>query len=335
MIWLTWRRHRPALFVMGGALIAIAVWMVVVGHSFEVASRTRGPNGCFGNLVFCNGVSHGWFSFQNQAGYLDVFLFMVPCVLGIVLGAPLVAGELQSHTNRLAWTQSISRSRWLVIKWSVVGLSAIALAALLQVVAQWWSGHVLVNFLETSSVPGTDRIAPRLFGITGIVPIAYTLFAFALAVALGAIFRRTLWAVVGTIIGYAASAVLLVFNIRPYRLFSPVFVPQLTGPNGTSVAFMPQTVLSRPAWSLGFGFRLFPGVVSPYSANEIAQRCQDRNYNYAPYLRCLASHHVQMGSFYQGANRYWPLQWSEAGIYLAATLVLFGLTLWAVRRWRA
>jgi len=309
--------------------------MIVDCHSFEVARHTYGRSGCIGTLLFCNGVSHGWFSFQNQAGYLDVLLFLVPCVLGIVLGAPLVAGELQAHTNRLAWTQSISRSRWLVIKWLVVGLSVVALVALMQVVVQWWSGHVLVNFLETSSLPGTDRISPRLFGITGIVPLAYALFAFALAAALGAILRRTVWAVVGTIVGYTAAAILMVFNIRPYRLFSPVFVPQVTSPNGNSVAFLPQSVLSQPAWNLGFGFRLAPGVVSPYSANEIAQRCQDRNYNYASYLRCLASHHVEMGSFYQSASRYWPLQWSEAGIYLGAALVLFGLTVWAVRRWRA
>ncbi len=335
MIWVAWRRHRLALAVAGGTLVVLAVWMVVVAHSFEVARRTQGRSGCVRSLVLCNGVSHGWFSFQNQAGYLDVLLFLVPCVLGLVLGAPLVAGELQNNTNRLAWTQTISRTKWLLIKWLVVALGAAALVTLFQVVVQWWSSHVLVNFLETRAVPGTDRIAPRLFGITGVVPIAYTLFAFALAAALGAILRRTVWAVVGTVIGYTAAAVLMVTNVRPYRLFSPVFVPQTTIPNGTSVAVQAQSVLSQPAWSLGFGIRLSPGVVSPSSASEIAQRCQNHNDSYASYLRCLASHHVEMGSFYQSASRYWPLQWSEAGIYVAASLVLFGLTLWAVRRWRA
>jgi ABC-type transport system involved in multi-copper enzyme maturation permease subunit len=264
-----------------------------------------------------------------------LFLFLVPCLLGVVLGAPLVAGEIQQRTNRLAWTQNISRTRWLAIKWLVVGVIAMALVALLQILVQWWSGHVLINFLETGSLLGSNRITPRLFGVTGVVPIAYTFFAFALGAALGAIFRRTVWAVVGTIVVYGAATALMVFNIRAYQLSSPIFVQQKFTLSGPSVTYVPQIVLRQPAWNLGYSFRLAPGFSSASSANEIAQRCQDQNYNFAPYLHCLAAHHVEAGSFFQPANRYWQLQWSEAAIYVAAALVLFGLALWAVRRWRA
>jgi ABC-type transport system involved in multi-copper enzyme maturation permease subunit len=335
MIWLAWRRHRLALIVVGGALAALALWLFIVAHSFEEAMHSHPHNGCIKNLIDCNGVSHGVFALQNQAGFLSLFLFLVPCLLGVVLGAPLVAGEIQQRTNRLAWTQNISRTRWLAIKWLVVGVIAMALVALLQILVQWWSGHVLINFLETGSLLGSNRITPRLFGVTGVVPIAYTFFAFALGAALGAIFRRTVWAVVGTIVVYGAATALMVFNIRAYQLSSPIFVQQKFTLSGPSVTYVPQIVLRQPAWNLGYSFRLAPGFSSASSANEIAQRCQDQNYNFAPYLHCLAAHHVEAGSFFQPANRYWQLQWSEAAIYVAAALVLFGLALWAVRRWRA
>jgi hypothetical protein len=35
---------------------------------------------------------------------------------------------------------------------------------------------------------------------------------------------------------------------------------------------------------------------------------------------------------YQSASRYWPLQWCELCVFLAASLALAGLTVWHVRR---
>lgn len=35
---------------------------------------------------------------------------------------------------------------------------------------------------------------------------------------------------------------------------------------------------------------------------------------------------------YQPAGRYWPLQWFERGIFLAAAVLLAGACVWLVRR---
>ena len=35
---------------------------------------------------------------------------------------------------------------------------------------------------------------------------------------------------------------------------------------------------------------------------------------------------------YQPASRFWPFQWAEMGIFLAAALALCGLTYWWLRR---
>ena len=304
MIWLAWRRHRLALIVMACSFGLLSLWMTLN------ANGTNDPRALL--------------SVEHQSAVIALLLYVVPCLMGVVLGAPLVAGELQDHTNRLAWTQSISRSRWLIIKWVVVGLSAFVLVALLQVVVHWWSWHSVYNLFEVG-FPG-DQIAPFPFGISGVVPVAHALFAFALGAALGAIIRHTGWAIVATVFGYVVGAIVMVFSIRPYHLVAPLFVP-----SDSSSIYFPNHSL----WNLGPGFRIAPGFHSASDANTIAKACLSQSAYGAPYDPCLAAHHVQAGWFYQPANRYWELQWGEAGIYAAAAIVLFGFALWAVRRWRA
>ena len=49
-----------------------------------------------------------------------------PALIGMFWGAPLVARELETGTFRLAWTQSVTRTRWLAVKLGVVGLASMA-----------------------------------------------------------------------------------------------------------------------------------------------------------------------------------------------------------------
>ena len=49
----------------------------------------------------------------------------MPVFIGVFWGAPLVARELETGTFRLAWTQSVTRTRWFAIKLTVVGASAV------------------------------------------------------------------------------------------------------------------------------------------------------------------------------------------------------------------
>jgi ABC-type transport system involved in multi-copper enzyme maturation permease subunit len=64
----------------------------------------------------------------NQFSSINVDLCgALPALLGLTLGGPLVAGEIQQRTNRLAWTQSIARTRWLIIK---IAVAAVLIAAI-------------------------------------------------------------------------------------------------------------------------------------------------------------------------------------------------------------
>ena len=57
-------------------------------------------------------------------------------------GAPLVARELETGTFRLAWTQSVTRTRWLAVKLALVGLASMAVAGLLSLILTWWSSPI-------------------------------------------------------------------------------------------------------------------------------------------------------------------------------------------------
>jgi hypothetical protein len=46
---------------------------------------------------------------------------------------------------------------------------------------------------------------------------------------------------------------------------------------------------------------------------------------------CLRSHHIYTYVIYQPGSRFWSLQAMEFGIYAAASLALFGFTVWWVR----
>ena len=330
MIWLTWQRYRllAAIFVL--VLGALGIWMLLAGRALQSAEASYACHHGIG----CH-IIGGVFSLSNQATVINFALLFVPCLIGIVFGAPLVAGELEHSTNRLAWTQGISRTRWLLIKWATLATALVVLVALLTLVSQWWTSHAVEQIslhLGTFGAPG--RLQPLYFPITGFAMAAYTLFAFALGCALGALIRKTPWAIVGTIVLYTATTLLLLLVVRP-SLAPQVFIPAGLGEPVMTPATFDREV-GVDAWNLGFGYRYQPGTpASGESADAVEQRCQDQNYNETPYEACLTSHHVQFGVSYQPASHYWELQWKESALLAVTAGALLGLTVFSVRRWRA
>ena len=62
---------------------------------------------------------------------LQLLVIAVPALIGIFWGAPLIGRELETGTHQLAWNQTVTRTRWLAVKLTVVGLASIATAAIL------------------------------------------------------------------------------------------------------------------------------------------------------------------------------------------------------------
>jgi hypothetical protein len=137
-------------------------------------------------------------------------MYVVPALLGIFWGAPLLARELETGTHRLAWNQSVTRTRWLTTKLAIVGGVAAATAGLLSWAVTSWAHHI-------DQATG-DRITPGLFGARGIVPIGYALFAFVLGVTAGMLIRRTVPAMAATLAIYGAVVISMQEWIRAHLL---------------------------------------------------------------------------------------------------------------------
>ena len=192
MIRFTWLQARTQTAVAFGALAIVAVALAVTGpHLVSLYNASVATCAARGD---CPAAS---IAFLRNGGtlrtWLGVLTVVLPGVIGIFWGAPLVARELEAGTFRLAWTQSVTRTRWLAVKLGVIGLASMAVAGLASLMVTWWASPL-------------DRVHLRLFGTfdqRDIVPIGYAAFACALGVTAGVPIRRPLPAMAATLVSPA------------------------------------------------------------------------------------------------------------------------------------
>ena len=117
MIWLSWRQFRVQAIAAGAALVAVAIALAVTGPHLASLFDGSGLTTCRTRLRHGREQLH-----QPGAGQHDradrstaassLHVPAVPALIGIFWGAPLVARELETGTFRLAWNQSVTRTRW-------------------------------------------------------------------------------------------------------------------------------------------------------------------------------------------------------------------------------
>lgn len=291
MTWVAWRVQRLQYLAATGAVLVIGLWLTLSGSN--------------GNSAWSQASSRG-----------DIIvLSALPGLLGLSLGASLVADEFRRGTNRLAWSQSISRTRWLASKLAVGAVVVGGLTALLVPLLGWWSGAVN---------SGLD-VQPKLFDVTGVVVVGYALFAFTLGAALGAMIHRPGWAFAAGVPVFALAR-LLVGAVRS-TLVSPVSLVepfQGSEPNG---------------WVLNFGYlpfgRTTPGAGRTWSTLSHQVLACFHRVSSAGEEHCALVAHLHWVWQYQPESHYWSLQWAETAIFLGAAIACMVATLVAVHRQQA
>ena len=101
MIWLTWRQLRVQAAAVVVGVTAMAVVLAITGPRLAELAKA-GVDDVFDKLTSTD-VTLFW------AGLIVVAA--VPALVGAFWGAPMVARELEAGTHRLAWTQSVTRTR--------------------------------------------------------------------------------------------------------------------------------------------------------------------------------------------------------------------------------
>ena len=65
-------------------------------------------------------------------------LAVLPALAGLFVGAPLLAREFEQGTYRVAWTQAITRRRWLLSKTALLALATVVAGGLASAIVMWW-----------------------------------------------------------------------------------------------------------------------------------------------------------------------------------------------------
>jgi hypothetical protein len=224
MIWLTWRQFRIQVWVALGALALAAIVLGATDPHLAHVYRTGGLATCTADN--CVSAQAAFFSaVKADSTYPALYfagigiLYLTPILIGMFWGAPLIARELEAGTLRLAWTQSVTRTRWLSVKLGLAGLAAILTAGLLSLAVTWWASPID----QADALPGQapygglpNRFLPLIFGARDIAPLGYAAFAFAVGVTAGVLVRRTLPAMAVTLAVLAAVQIAVPVAVRAH-----------------------------------------------------------------------------------------------------------------------
>jgi len=374
MIWLTWRQFRPQAITAAIALAVVAILVAATRPGLANGYAAAGLPTCHAN---CGTIAS---TFLDRIGNFDHILFygsaflmyLAPAVMGLFWGAPLIAREVEAGTHRIAWNQSVTRTRWTLVKLGLVGLAAVATAGLLSLMVTWWASPIdaaslLGGSAQAAAAGGHGvhvsfsgfaeaRLDPVIFDARGVAPLGYAAFAFVLGVAAGTVLlRRTLAAMALTLVVFVVVQVLMPNFVRPHLLPPARFTAPLSSQHGpvnvnaaSGVAYIQLTApFAKPgAWVLS-DIVITPSGAEPSNVimtpagpelTTMPRACVPAPGSGINPVACgntLAAMHLRQSVSYQPASRFWPLQWIETGIYLVLAAGLGWLCVWQVRRRRA
>jgi ABC-type transport system involved in multi-copper enzyme maturation permease subunit len=360
--WFAWRQFRSQAVVAASILAALIVVFLITGlHLNHVYDTVVKP--CVAHSD-CNSVTQ---PFQNSDQVLQHLIqaggILLPALLGAFWGAPLVAREFESGTFRLAWTQSVSRTKWLVGKLAVVALAAVVTEAIFSAMATWWARP----FDHLNNSPFS------VFDTRDIAPLGYALFAVTLGVVIGLLVRRTVPAMALTLAAFAGVRILFTDYVRPHFASALRYTTTFLSPFQSSSGGAPTAITKGgpnvSAWVLSdttlnssgkvIGANGGIGPDGEFNVQSLGQHrdalsglgiCPNRFPSPPAHLAgqrihigidpammkamatCINSFHLQSLFTYQPASRFWMFQWYELGSFVVLSALLAAFSLWWVRR---
>jgi hypothetical protein len=302
--YLIWRLHRNQMYFAGLALVVLVVVLGVTGLVMS-GDYHRALATC-ATTASCATLSESLF--QGDGLIINVVNLSVvaPALLGLFWGAPLVAKEVDEGTHVLAWTQSVTRRRWMGTNLAAALLAAAVWGALLALLVSWW--RIPENALF-------GRFAA--FDVQGVVPVAYSVFAVALGIAVGAWLRRPLPALATTLGVLVAVRAVIGLYLRPHYL-APV---RALAPLVTNVSGAPAN-----AWLLTKDVVDASGHVVDTTASGFPPAACAGN----DLVSCLTGLGYRRLVTFQPDSRYWTFQAVETGLFLALAALLAVLAYRAV-----
>jgi ABC-type transport system involved in multi-copper enzyme maturation permease subunit len=322
LAWVTWRQHR---FALAGVLVALGgfgVFMVFNGLAMHHAYTRLGLDSC-GTLSGPSCQSQ-LMVFQQQymgwADHLPQLAMLLPGLIGVFVGAPLVARELESGTFRFAWTLARSRVQWIVTKLVLLAVFLTAATLAFSALSTWWYGPF-------------DAISGRMssygaYEISGLIFAARTLFGFTLGALAGVLIRRTVPAMAATAAAWLAVVLSSMIWLRPL-IEKPITVIGAVAKGispGQNVPFN-ATIVSH--W--------FQNAAGHHVGfDQLDQQAIIANHGTPPtpdqFNAYTTQHHYSQWVSYRPNSWFWHFQTVEAAGYAILAILLALATVLIVRR---
>jgi hypothetical protein len=310
MTWVAWRQYRIEFFIALALLAGLTAFLVPTGLGKLALFRDSGLEACLNMRTDSCGELGA--RFTNSYHDLDLIVGwfnFVPAIVGLLLAAPVII-EFEQRTYRLAWTQSITRGRWLATKLGLALLGAVIFSCVFTLLMTWW--YSPLDRVESPFVSQT-------FNFEGAMPLAYTVFAVALALAAGVLSRRMIVAMLATVVGFVALRVPVEVMLRPDYLAPVEQISALDSgvkpPSG--------------AWILENGYVDAAG--NAISEQQVVQICGT-----LPGVKsdnpCLDGGDIFIRFLFHDADRFWTFQVIEAAIFLGLAAVFVVLTVCVVSK---
>lgn len=236
-------------------------------------------------------------------GILQLLVLLMPLLLGLLTGTTVFARELDHDEHVFTLTQGVRRTTWWA---SGLGVAAAATAV----------GAGVLTLITSLAIDRLDLslLSSPWFESSGIVVIAYALFAFAVAATVGLLTRSALTATVIASIIY----IIVIFILAHVRVD---YLPAQT--STTAVKALNQSTIPTGARYVDIEYLDRSGRPIPAGAVVEDPACAPD----APTPTCLQqAGAVTMVTHYQPATRYWPFQLIESAIlvFLAGLCIAMG-----------
>ena len=322
LIWLTWRQHRWTIVISAALTVILAVLMVMTASRLgSMAAHCAAPG------VRCTRASTE--PAPSRATYLMNSVVFLPVLAAVFWGVPLLAREFEQRTLPLAWSQDVSRQRWLFGKTAVMTVLVGAMAGLLAGLSEHLA-HQYHAYTGQSLFDGTQ------FQAGGWLPLTLAPAWLAVGIAAGAATRRVL-AAIAVVAGLWITRMVLMVQARGHFMAPLTSLHPFSGPDDDRSA----------TTNAGAGTTSFPNDMnldggSPpfvdshgavHSARQVMDGwCSDSR---TDILSCVRGHDI-VGkiSKSQPAGRMGTFHLIENGINLGLLVLALAVAWWCVKRTR-
>jgi len=212
--WLIWRQQRGTF--TGFALLASVLSGLLVTAVLKAENADAlGLHACLtsGTGAHCTSAASLLAQAQEQLRNLKVALLVVPAVIGVFGGAPLVAREHETGITRYSWTQGLRPEQWLAGTLLFGSLVVVTFMTIVGILFNWASG---LADLGSGGPWSSFAVTPTTFDAQFPALPAWSLFAYLLGTGCGMAIRRTVPAMSAALVGYGAIVYLAIEYLRPH-----------------------------------------------------------------------------------------------------------------------